>query len=115
MNDVKAKSLPQKKLRPNKYKKKSLQNKAKDNIEELFETAGVLFEKNPKYANNCVRLARRISMRYKTPFNKQQKIQYCKKCNSYLAPLKTSRVRVSCGKIKVLCLNCKNISRYVYK
>ena len=115
MNAAKEKTLSQKKLRTNKYKKKGLQNKAKDNIEELFRVARELFEKNPKYANNCARLARRISMRYKTPFNKQQKIQYCKKCNTYLVPLKTSRVRVSCGKIKVLCLNCKNISRYAYK
>lgn len=104
-----------KKKRNNRSKKISQQKIALTRIDTLFNTAPKLFKLKKEYANNCVRLARKISLRYKVSFTKEQKILFCKKCESYLAPNKTSRVRVSRGKIVVLCLNCKKISRYFYK
>lgn len=103
------------KQRNNRSKKVSQQKIALTRIETLFKTAPELFELKEDYANNCVRLARKISLRYKVPFTKEQKILFCKKCESYLAPNKTSRIRVSRGKMVVLCLNCKKITRYIYK
>jgi ribonuclease P protein subunit RPR2 len=105
----------QKKRRSNRYKKKSSQNIANSRIKELFERAEELFKLNDKYANNCVRLARKISTRYKVSFTKGQKMLFCKKCECYLSPSNTSRVRISRGKIVILCLKCKHISRYMYK
>lgn len=95
--------------------KKTKQNLASKRIQELFVQADLFFSQNPKYSNNCVKLARKISLKNKVSFTKEQKILFCKKCQSYLKPSKTSRLRVSRGKIIVLCLNCKHISRYVYK
>ena len=103
------------KLRDNRSKNKSIQNIARRRMCELFQRARELFEIKAIYANNCMRVARKISLRYKVPFNREQKLQFCKKCGVFLVHTKNSRIRVSSGKIKVLCLNCKNISRYGYK
>jgi ribonuclease P protein subunit RPR2 len=103
------------KKKDNRSKKKSFQKTAQTRINELFDEAEKLFELKPEYANNCVELARKISLRYKVPFSKEQKLRFCKNCKSYLLPSKTSRLRVSEGKIKVLCLKCKHIHRYRYK
>lgn len=102
-------------VKNNRSQKKSTQKIAQRRIDELFEKARVLLEVEIKYANNCVKLAKKISLRYKVRFSKEQKLQFCKNCSSYLHPIRTARLRVSHGKIKVLCLNCKCISRYVYK
>ena len=109
------KKKPVEKKRSNRYKKKSSQVIAKSRIKELFERAEELFKLSYKYADNCVGLARKISTRYKVSFTKEQKMLFCKKCGAYLSPSNTSRVRVSRGKIVILCLKCKHISRYMYK
>ncbi|MFW6282606.1 MAG: ribonuclease P protein component 4 [Minisyncoccales bacterium] len=103
------------KIKNNRSKKKSFQIIAEKRINELFERANEFLEINTKYSDNCVKLARKISLRYKVPLTKQQKMLFCKKCGAYLHPNITSRVRVSRGKIVILCLKCKNISRYMYK
>ncbi|MCC7574705.1 ribonuclease P [Candidatus Woesearchaeota archaeon] len=102
-------------LRSNRSKKKSFQIQAEKRIRELFDQANKFLSVKQEYADNCVKLARKIALKYKVSFSKEQKQQYCKNCGTYLTPAKTSRIRVSDGKIKILCLNCKHISRYKYK
>lgn len=109
------KSRPKKTKKDNRSKKTSFKVLAKKRIDELFDQAPKLFVESPNYANNCMRLARKISLRYKVSFSREQKILFCKKCERYLFPSKTARVRVSQGKIVVVCNNCKTISRYLYK
>ncbi|MFP4568044.1 MAG: ribonuclease P protein component 4 [Candidatus Woesearchaeota archaeon] len=99
----------------NRSKKKSFQSKAQSRINELFCVADDFLKIDKKYANNCMRLARKISLRYKVSFTREQKMKYCKRCNSYLSAGNTARVRVSRGKVVVLCFNCKTIARYLYK
>lgn len=103
------------KTKNNRSKKKSFQIIALKRIDELFGRAYDFLKINKKYSNNCVKLARKISLRYKVPLTKQQKLLFCKNCGAYLHPGITSRVRVSRGKVVVVCLNCKKISRYMYK
>jgi len=103
------------KIKNNRSKKKSFQIIAEKRINDLFERAYDFLEINKKYSNKCVMLARKISLRYKVSLTKQQKMLFCKKCGAYLYPHNTSRVRVSRGKIVILCLECKHISRYMYK
>ncbi len=103
------------KLKNNRTKKKSFQTIAAKRIDELFANAEKLLEVDKKYADNCVKLARSLSLRYKVPFSLQQKLLFCKNCGSYLYPNKTSRVRISRGKIVILCLQCKHIRRHIYK
>jgi len=99
----------------NRLKKKTQQDLALRRINELFKEAEMLFLINPKYADNCVVLARKISLRYKVSFSKAQKLLFCKNCEAYLKPSVTSRVRVQRGKIVILCLSCKHIKRRIYK
>lgn len=101
----------------NKYAKKKQKNKdiASLRIEELFEQAAKWQKESQKKSDNCVNLARKISLKYKVPFSKAQKIRFCKKCSSFLTPGINSRTRVNKGRIIVLCQNCNNIMRYLYK
>jgi len=99
----------------NRSKKKTHQDIAKNRISILFSEAEKLFLLQPGYANNCVGLARAISLRYKVPFTKEQKLMFCKNCKAYLKPTVTARIRVQRGKIVVLCLTCKHIKRMMYK
>lgn len=84
-------------------------------IEELFSQAENTYKKDIQLASKYVKLARKISLKYKTPFKKSQKTKFCKKCETYLIPGQNARIRVNKGKIIVLCKNCKQISRYLYK
>lgn len=101
----------------NVYKKRkdSQKNIASERIKELITQSQAIFPKENKLADKYVQMAKSISMKYKVPFNKSQKLKYCKKCSSFLVPGNNARIRVQRGKIRVLCLKCKNIMRYIYK
>jgi ribonuclease P protein subunit RPR2 len=101
--------------RSNKEKKESQQKVAKTRIEGLFKQAEFAFNRDNKLSDRYMQLAMKISLKYKVPFSKQQKIQYCKKCDSYLRPAVNARVRVSKGSTIVLCENCKTIMRFQHK
>lgn len=101
--------------RDNKAKKHSFQKIAERRISTLFEQAQKLYVHSPKYADNCVRLARKISLKHKVSFTREQKMKFCKKCESYLLPGENSRIRASDGKMIVFCKNCKTFFRYMYK
>lgn len=100
----------------NKYAKKKQQNKeiALERISILFKQADEWKNEQTK-ANNCVKLARKLSLKYKVPFSKAQKLRFCRKCNSFLTPGLNSRTRVTNGKIIVYCEKCKNYMRFLYK
>ncbi|MCF7872400.1 ribonuclease P [Candidatus Woesearchaeota archaeon] len=96
----------------NKNKDKQI---AEQRIHELFKEANKTYKKDQDLANRYVQLAKKISLKHKTPFNKNQKQQYCKKCQTFLIPGHNCRIRTHKGKKTILCLKCKNISRYIYK
>lgn len=100
-------------MRDNQNKKLVQQNLAKQRIKELFSEAQEA--KTQTLSNRYVSLARKISLKYKTPFTKNQKEQYCKKCESYLKSGKNSRIRLNKGKKIIKCLNCGSIRRLIYK
>lgn len=98
-----------------KNNKKENQRIAQERISGLFKQASLIFKEDSKLSNRYMNLARKISLKHKTPFSKEQKIQFCKKCQSFLVPGNNARIRTNKGKLVVLCLNCKHISRYKYK
>lgn len=98
-----------------KNSKKENQRIARERIAELVKQAGKIFKEEERLANRYIKLARKISLKYKVPFSKEQKMQFCKKCQSFLVPGNNARIRTNKGKIVVLCLKCKHISRYKYK
>jgi ribonuclease P protein subunit RPR2 len=102
-------------LRNNRKKNPKLQEKARERIKELFVQAELAFHDDQKRSDRYASLARKIALKYKVHFLKEQKLKYCKKCGSFLSPGKTSRVRLNKGKVVVLCLKCKNIMRFAYK
>jgi len=98
-----------------KNQKQERQKIAAERIAELFHQAEENFEKKPELSNRYMELARKLSLKLKVPFSKEQKLQFCKKCSSFLVPGNNCRIRVNKGRIIVLCANCKNIMRYSYK
>lgn len=66
-------------------------------------------------SNRYAYLARKIGMRYRIRLPRELKRRICKRCNSYLLPGKTSRVRLKGVNVTVTCLNCGNQMRYPYK
>lgn len=98
-----------------KKQKEARQNIARERIAELFHQAEENFEKKPELSNRYMKMAKKLSLKLKVPFSKEQKLRFCKKCSSFLVPGNNCRIRANKGRIIVLCTNCKNIMRYSYK
>jgi RNase P subunit RPR2 len=83
-------------------------------MDDLFKQANEMFSKNKKLANRYVKLARIISMRYKTAIKKENKHTFCKYCHSYLKIGENCVKRTNKGKITYYCLECKRYNRYPF-
>jgi len=88
---------------------------AKERIALLFEQAESESGKHPERAKRYVELARRIGMRYNVRLE-GKRMQFCKRCNSYLRPGVNCRVRTRKDKqaVVVTCLACGSVSRHPY-
>lgn len=84
-------------------------------ITDLFDEAKKAFKQDKIAANNSVRKARRLSMKYKVDIPKELKMHFCKHCYSYLVLGGNCRVRTRNGKLVYYCLECKNFTRVPYK
>lgn len=84
-------------------------------MDELLKQADVVFSEHAELSNRYVSLARKIAMKYKVHFSKEQKRMFCKKCDSYLRQGKNCTTRLEHGLLVMKCLNCGNIRRIVYK
>ena len=68
-----------------------------------------------KRADEYAALARRVSMRYKSPFPANHKRSICKSCGSFLYPGINCRIRLKRGRKIYLCRRCGAIIRIPYK
>jgi len=96
-----------------KYRKFGLKNR-KDIIrliESYFSEAKKSFKTNKKQANDFVRKARRLSMKFKIKLKPELKRRFCKNCYSFLMPGINVRIRTREGKIIYYCLECKKFMR----
>lgn len=90
---------------------------AQERIQILFEFAKKELNKNPERSRRYVELARKIGMRYNVRFGKKLKKSFCKKCDTFLVPGRTSQVRIESGtkSIVIKCKNCNTVYRQKYK
>jgi len=100
-----------------KYNKKSGIHKkmAVQRIRDLFEQSRTMFVKDKNLSNRYIKLARKMSLKYKVSIPRELKSAYCKSCFSYLMPGKNVRIRISNNKVISYCLDCKHFSRIPLK
>jgi len=67
------------------------------------------------YSHRYVDLSQKIGMRYNLRIPSQYRVRICRKCRSYLLPGRTSRIRLTHGKMTTTCLRCGNLRRLPYR
>ncbi len=91
---------------------------ARQRIGRLFTFAAQVVKSDPHLANRYVEIALKISMRTRVRIPKELKRSICRKCNAFLYPGITSRVRIRARRsphVSVTCLNCGAVRRYLLK
>ena len=88
---------------------------AAERIDILFKAASEIYKTDPSLSRRYVELSGKIAMKYRIKIPKRYKLNYCRKCMSYLYPGENTRTRINNGKISVTCRNCGYIRRYPVK
>jgi ribonuclease P protein subunit RPR2 len=98
---------------PNNYSKKpaSVQKIALNRILFLFREAKKSFKEDSALADKYVKLAIRISMKYKVKIPLQEKKSFCKKCHKLMVQGVNCRTRIHKHRIIYYCKSCKNYTR----
>lgn len=88
---------------------------ADERIERLAELArGAATDGDADLARSYVRRARRIAERNRTELPTRFKRFSCDRCDAYLVPGRTARVRTRAGHVVVTCA-CGGQARYPYR
>jgi ribonuclease P protein subunit RPR2 len=95
------------------YKSESHARIASERMTKLFQLAESNFEYHPALSKRYVTLARKIAMRYRVRFSREQKKCFCKQCNAYLKQGKNATIRVRDRKIILRCMDCGFVRRFV--
>ncbi|MGV8169631.1 MAG: ribonuclease P protein component 4 [Candidatus Nanoarchaeia archaeon] len=98
-----------------KQRKDVFRDVARTRINVLFEEAEKVFSEDRALSDRYVFLARNISLKFKVPFSREQKLRCCRNCGAFLAQGKNASVRLSKGNVVVKCFSCKSIRRYKFK
>ncbi|MES2153789.1 MAG: ribonuclease P [bacterium] len=64
-------------------------------------------ERSDRYGSLCLRIAEK----YQTGLDARAKAQLCRKCGAFRVAGKTSRTRITSGRVATTCLRCGNVSR----
>ena len=97
-------------------KSKAAIKEAKEKIAKLFEKANAIFKENKPLANDYVRKARNLAMKFQIKrLPKECNRKFCKHCHSFLVPGKNLRIRTKEGHVVYYCLECKKFMRFPYK
>ena len=81
----------------------------------LFNESRKAFENDSRLSDKYVRIARRISMKYKIKLPSDLKKKFCKNCHRFLVPGTNSRVRIHKHRIIYYCISCKHYMRHPIK
>ena len=117
-NKKNKKGLGKRKRERGGYRLKDRLKIAQERIDILFNKAKqIAMVGEEDYARYYIHTARRIAQKVNIRIPKKYSMNYCRKCNSYLIPGKTSKVRLNKYNktIDVICLHCGYIRRYRYK
>lgn len=88
-------------------------SKALERISELFLQAKD--SNNSVLSKRYVNLARRIAMRYRVRFSREQKLSFCKNCDAFLVRGKNSSIRLIKSNIVLSCKECGFVRRFRYR
>ncbi len=90
---------------------------AKLHINELLDLAENVALKDEYLARRYVEHARRVAKKFNIRFTREQKLKFCRKCNTYFVSGKTAIYRVNplTKSLEVRCLRCGYVRRYRYK
>jgi ribonuclease P protein subunit RPR2 len=87
--------------------KERRQKIAKERISILLDLAEErALSKDMEHASRYASQARKIGMRYNVNMPKGFKLTFCRKCNTYLLPSRTSRYRLTHKKLTRQCIKC---------
>ena len=97
-----------------------MQKAARERILDLMSRADAKFSEDPALSQYYIELARKLAMATKIPIPREMKRRICHKCKHWLVPGKNVRYRINNRKnygsyITVTCLECNNITRYIFK
>jgi len=80
---------------------------ALERIKALLDQAA----RNPEKSRRYVGIARRISTKLKVRISKEQRLQFCKVCETYLIHGRNCRVRIHDDRLILTCLGCGSVHR----
>ncbi len=89
----------------------SLKEISRERIEILFAHADSCKDASPDLSARYVGHACEISAKQRTRLTKEEKRSFCHACGTYLVPGKTSRVRISRGRVIITCIACGHAVR----
>jgi RNase P subunit RPR2 len=94
--------------------RKKLQNKyAKNNLNKFFTLIETRFY--PKMDSNYINEIKKISTSFNIRLTREQKLKFCKKCNTYLnINTKIIRINPKTCSIEHICKNCGHIKRFKF-
>ncbi len=80
---------------------------ALERIQILVKEALSNAKKNPELAQRQANLARKISTKYKVKLPYEIRMQFCKKCKSFIAPGINSKIRLGRSALKSVRITCQ--------
>jgi len=94
--------------------KPALKEIAKERMEILIKNAISNSRSNPQLAKRQATLARKISTRHKIRMPYELRINFCKKCKSFIAAGVNSRIRLGRSSFKSIRITC-NLCGHTYR
>jgi len=97
-----------------KEKQRKITRERIDYLMDLADKAAYLG--NLKLANDYIKQARELGMRYNVRLAAEHKRKFCKYCYNYLKPSISSKVRINSAKsrVEVKCLRCGRVMFFPY-
>ncbi|HXG73351.1 MAG: RNase P subunit [Candidatus Nitrosotenuis sp.] len=87
--------------------KTDLKKIALERIQILLKEAQANAKKNPELAQRQASLARKISTKHKIKLPYEIRMQFCKKCKSFIAPGVGSKIRLGRSTLKSVRITCQ--------
>lgn len=88
------------------FVKPDLRDIAKERMQILIKEAISNARKNPTLAQRQASLARKISTKHRIRMPYEIKMNFCKKCKSFIAPGVNSRIRLGRSQLKSIRITC---------
>ena len=83
-------------------------------IQILLKEAQSNISQNPELAQRQAGLAKKISTKYKVKLPYEIRMQFCKKCKSFIPPGANARIRIGRSALKSIRITC-NFCNHTYR